>query len=246
MTSPHASDGPPNLLLRGERVECSIDADLGALPTHRPEGEVLTVTNRRAIKLGASAGVRTTSLIPLGRITGVEVLDVSRPTDRLGQGILLLVVGLALGGISWAVVNVPVVSLLLGGIPVLAAVYALAGWAFPNAEGELRIHAPGQTISQPLRSPAARRDAYRAAQRVYELIAEPRAEQDPVGAPSPGRARDTDRPDPDGPAPPNGPSRMPNPLENAVIADLGRARGGPPQPVAAEPAEEHPTREADA
>lgn len=290
MTFPHTSDDQPVLFMPGERVEFTLHAEAGALLAHQPEGDVLTVTNRRAIRTGASTGVRTTSLLPLGKITGVDVLDVSRPTERLGQGILLLVVGLALGGTSWVVVNLPIVSLLLGGIPILAAVYALAGWAFPDAEGELRLHAPGQTVSQPLRSTAARRDAYRAAQRIYELIAGPAdapppAGPGPVGAPDPNPAQGTGspadselagapdlspahgtgRPVPDRPAPaatpppsareaPGAPARMPNPLEDAVLASLGSAKAGPPDspeapppsvaaepPAAVEPAEENAT-----
>lgn len=266
MTFPHTSDDQPALFMPGERLELTLHAEAGALLAHQPEGDVLTVTNRRAIKLGASTGVRTTSLLPLGKITGVDVLDVSRPTERLGQGILLLVVGLALGGISWAVAGLFIVSLLLGGIPILASVYVLAGWAFPDAEGELRLHAPGQMLSQPLRSPAARRDAYRAAQRIYELIADPAgpaptAEPGLAGtpygtgrpsgdrpSPAPAGPPGCGRPAPDAPSPsfagegPDALARMPNPLENAVLAGLSSAKARPPDspeepphPITAEP-----------
>ena len=100
----------------------------------------------------------------------MEVLTVSRPSERLGQGMLLLVVGAALGLISWSVIGVPFVSLLLGGLPVLVAVYVLAGWAFPDGEGELRLYAQGHVITQPLRGSNAKRDSHLVAQRLYELM----------------------------------------------------------------------------
>ena len=156
--------------LADEHFEVAIDAGAGALTSPPQRGDALIVTNERAIKVGSSTGAHTTTLVPLSNLTAVEVLTVSRPSERLGQGMLLLVVGAALGLISWSVIGVPFVSLLLGGLPVLVAVYVLAGWAFPDGEGELRLYAQGHVITQPLRSSNAKRDSHLVAQRLYELM----------------------------------------------------------------------------
>ena len=155
--------------LPDEQIEFVLDARAGLLDKAVPGSDALIVTNRRVARAGAGHGSRVLTLLPLSNVSAVEVLDAGRSLDRLGQGVLLLAVGLALGGGSWVVLGVQALSVLLGGLPALAGVYALAGWAFPDAEGQLRIHTFGQVVAQPLRSGAARRDAYAAASRLYAL-----------------------------------------------------------------------------
>lgn len=165
---------PPNICedvpsLPDEQVEFVLDARAGLLDEAAPGGDALIVTNRRVARVGSGHGSRVLTLLPLSSVSAVEALDAGRSLERLGQGVLLIAVGLALGGGSWVVLGVQVLSVLLGGLPALAGVYALAGWAFPDAEGQLRIHAFGQVVTQPLRSSAARRDAPAAAARLYAL-----------------------------------------------------------------------------
>ena len=155
--------------LPDEQIEFVLDARAGLLDQAVPGSDALIVTNRRVARAGAGHGSRVLTLLPLSNVSAVEVLDAGRSLDRLGQGVLLLAVGLALGGGSWVVLGVQALSVLLGGLPALAGVYALAGWAFPDAEGQMRIHTFGQVVAQPLRSGAARRDAYAAASRLYAL-----------------------------------------------------------------------------
>lgn len=155
--------------LPDEQVEFVFDARAGLLDEHAPGGDALIATNLRLVRVGAGHGSRVLTMLPLSNISAVEALDTGRALDKLGQGILLLAVGLALGGGSWVVLGVQALSVLLGGLPMLAGVYALAGWAFPDTEGQLRIHTFGQVFAQPLRSSAARRDAPEAATRLYSL-----------------------------------------------------------------------------
>ena len=166
--SPHdICDDVPSL--PDERVEFVLDGRRGLLDAPAPGVDALIVTNRRVVRSGAEQGARALTLLPLYNVSAVEVFDAGRSLDRLGQGVLLLAVGLALGGGSWVILGVQVLSVLLGGLPALAGVYALAGWAFPDTEGQLRIHAFGQVVAQPLRSRAAKRDACAAASRLYAL-----------------------------------------------------------------------------
>ena len=155
--------------LPDERIEFVLDSRVGLLDEPAPRGESLIVTNRRVVRAGAGQGSRVTTLLPLYNVSAVEALVVGRSMERLGQGVLLLAVGIALGAGSWIALGVQVLSVLLGGLPALAGVYALAGWAFPDAEGQFRIHSFGQVITHPLRSAAARRDASEAAARLYAL-----------------------------------------------------------------------------
>ena len=159
--------------LPAERFEIALDAEIGASSAPPPTAgrDVLVVTNHRAIKTGESAGTRTTSLLPLAGMTGIEVVDISRSPERLTQGLIALAVGIALGAASWIVAEVPLISLIIGGLPLLAAVYLLAGYAFPDAEGELVLHSGGQSVRLPLRTQDSRRDAYLVAHRLYELLA---------------------------------------------------------------------------
>lgn len=165
--SPNICANVPSL--PDERVEFVLDARAGLIDEPAPGGESLIITNRRVVRAGAGQGSRVMTLLPLYNVSAVEVFAVGRALERLGQGVLLLAVGLALGGGSWVVLGVQVLSVLLGGLPALAGVYALAGWAFPDTEGQFRIHSFGQVIAHPLRSAAARRDASEAASRLYAL-----------------------------------------------------------------------------
>ena len=165
-------DGPYGQVpwLPDERFDMALDAHRGVV-TSPTEGEnVLTITTHRAILLTQEAGKRTTGLLPLGKLTGVEVIDVSRAVERLPKGLLLLALGAVLGWLSWVVVDVLFVSLVVGGLPVLASIYMLTGYAFPDQEGALVLHTGGYVLRQPLRSADARRDAYLIAHRLSELM----------------------------------------------------------------------------
>ena len=156
-------------LLPGERFDLAIDAQLGVVGSSAGGENVLTLTTQRAILLRTEPGKRTTVLLPLSKLTGVEVVDVYRATERLPQGLLLLGVGALAAWLSWIVVGVVLISLLVGGLPVLAAVYILTGYALPDQDGALVLHAGDYSLRHVLRSADARRDAYFVAQRLYEL-----------------------------------------------------------------------------
>ena len=157
--------------LPNERFEISLDARQGALTSPGGGPDTLTVTNQRAIRVGTRLGRRRTMLVPLAGLSGIEVVDVSRPQERLTQGLIVFGAGFILVWISWVVFATALISLLVGGIPVLVGVYVLAGYAFPEGEGELVLHSAGFSVHQPLLSADARRDAYLVAQRISELTA---------------------------------------------------------------------------
>ncbi|MCH7607022.1 MAG: hypothetical protein IIC94_00415 [Chloroflexi bacterium] len=164
-------DGPHDQvpLLPGERFEVALDAQLGVVGSSATGENILTVTTHRAILLSSEPGKRTTALLPLSKLTGIEVVDVYRATERLPQGLLLLGAGVLFGWLSWTLVSVVLISLLVGGLPVLAAIYILTGWALPDQDGALVLHAGDYSLRHVLRSADARRDAHLVAQRLYEL-----------------------------------------------------------------------------
>ena len=159
-------------LLPNERFELALDSKKGAVNSAWAGPDSLTITTRRAIRLSVQSGRRITSIMPLERITGIDVVDVTRASERLTQGLIILGVGIVLGWFSWAVAGVTLISLVVGGLPVLVAIYMLAGYAFPDNDGMLVLHSGGHTLEQTLLSSDARRDAYLVAHRLYELTIE--------------------------------------------------------------------------
>ena len=155
--------------MQGETIEVVFDAQggLGAEPT--PHTDALVVTNERVVRDGVADGARVVSMFPLRELAAMEVADNGRSFERLGQGIVLVAAGLVLGGLSWFILEIQVLSVILGGLPILAGIYMLTGWAFPDTEGALQLYAPGHAIALPLRSAAARASVYAAMQRIYEL-----------------------------------------------------------------------------
>ena len=170
--------------LPGERLEVALDSRTGAVAPEAVGRSSLMVTTHRAIKVGLDGGKRTTSITPLDRVSAVEVTDTGRPTERLAQGLIFMGAGALLGWISWVVLGVALVSLLIGGLPILASVYMLAAFAFPDEDGELTLYAGTHVVRQPLLSAVARRDAYAVAQRIYELTVAPAAATPGVETPS--------------------------------------------------------------
>ena len=155
--------------LAGERFDLALDARRGVVTSSTAGENVLTVTTHRAILINSESGKRTTGLLALSKLTGIEVIDVYRASERLPQGLLLLAVGAILGWVSWVVIGVALVSLLVGGVPVLVSIYILTGFALPDQEGAIVLHAGNYAMRLPLRTPDARRDAYLVAHRLYEL-----------------------------------------------------------------------------
>jgi hypothetical protein len=169
-----AQESPERQLpwLPGERFELALDSHEGAINSSAAGKDTLTVTTRRVIRLGRQGGVRTTAIVPLDRLTAVEVSDVERDNGRLVNGLVALVIGAALGWVSWAVFAVTLISLVVGGLPILVAVFLISGYVFPDDEGALLLHANGYTLRQPLLTTESRRDAYLVAHRLYELMAQ--------------------------------------------------------------------------
>lgn len=156
-------------LLPGESVQMVFDSSDGFVSESAPRRDALVVTNERVVRDGVADGARVVSMFPLGALAAVEVSDNARSLERLGQGIVLAAVGLILGAVSWFVLEIQVLSVILGGLPILAGIYMLTGWAFPDRDGVLQLYAPGHAIVLPLRTNAARESVYAAMQRIYEL-----------------------------------------------------------------------------
>ena len=156
--------------LTAERFELALDSQKGAINSSSAGEDTLTITTRRAIRLGRQGDVRTTAVVPLNRLTAVEILDVERDSTRLRKGLIFLTIGAAAGWICWSVLAVFAFSLLLGGPFILLSVFLIAGYVFPEADGALVLHSNGYTLRQPLRSADSRRDAYLVAHRLYELM----------------------------------------------------------------------------
>jgi hypothetical protein len=157
-------------LITGERFELALDEKLGAVTTLYPSSNALSVTNLRVINRADVGNKRITSILPHDRITAVEITDAVRSRERLFQGLMVLGIGIALAVVSWAVVGLMLVTLIVGGFPILAAIYMLSGYALPDTEGELVIHAGAHSVRHRLLSADARRDAYLVAGRISELM----------------------------------------------------------------------------
>ena len=170
ISSDSSTDAVPRVpLLPGESIEMVFDARNGLVSESDPRGEALVVTSERVVQDGVAEGARVVSMFPLQDLSAVEVSDSGRSFERLAQGITLVAAGLVLGGLSWFILEIQVLSVILGGLPILAGIYMLTGWAFPDTEGALHLYAPGHAIALPLRSPAAREGVYAAMRRIYEL-----------------------------------------------------------------------------
>ncbi len=181
MNDTSANAAPQVPLIPGEIVEVVFDAQGGLVDEMAPRTDALVVTNERVVRDGVANGARVVSMFPLRELAAMEVADNGRSFEKLGQGIVLVAAGLILGGLSWFILEIQVLSVILGGLPILAGIYMLTGWAFPDNEGALQLYAPGHAIALPLQSAAARESVYTAMQRIYELRwggqPEPRTEE---------------------------------------------------------------------
>ena len=156
-------------LLPGEAIEIVFDSRGGLAPGPTPGGDAIILTNERVMRDGAANKTRVVSMFPLRELSAVEVANAERSFDQLVVGFVLIGAGLVLGGLSWFILSVEVLSVVLGGLPILAGIYMLTGWIFPDTEGALHLYAQGHALAIPLRSAAARQSVYEAMQLIYEL-----------------------------------------------------------------------------
>ena len=167
--SPHNVAGRVHWL-PGEEFRFALDAKEGLL-TEADASASLTVTSHRVITVDRRSGRRETTIAPLSAVSAVEVTEVSRPAERLSQGLIALGAGLLLAWVTWALFSAALITVVVGGLPMLASVYILLDYVFPNARGELTLHAPGVSIRCALQSREAQRDAYAVAHRLLALQA---------------------------------------------------------------------------
>ncbi|MXY59404.1 MAG: hypothetical protein F4Y96_02690 [Chloroflexi bacterium] len=168
MVDSSANAAPQVPLMQGETVEVVFDAQGGLVAEPAPRTDALVVTNERVVRDGVADGARVVSMFPLRELAAMEVADNGRSFEKLGQGIVLVAAGLILGGLSWFILEIQVLSVILGGLPILVGIYMLTGWAFPDNAGSLQLYAPGHAIALPLQSAAARESVYTAMQRIYD------------------------------------------------------------------------------
>jgi hypothetical protein len=177
----HENPGKQTPWLAGEQFELALDSQAGALNSSTAGEDTLTITTRLAIRVGRQGDVCTTAVVPLDRLTAVEISDVERDSSRLRNGLIFLAIGIAAGWVTWSVLAVTIFSLLLAGPFTLLSIFLIAGYVFPDADAALLLHAGGYTLRQPLRSAASRRDAYLVAHRIYELMADASRAASPPG-----------------------------------------------------------------
>ena len=182
-------DSPHNVAgrvpwLPGEEFRFALDAKEGLL-TEADASASLTVTSHRVITVDRRSGRRATTIAPLSAVSAVEVTEASRPAERLSQGLIALGAGLLLAWVTWALFSAPLITVVVGGLPILASVYILLDYVFPNARGELTLHAPGVSIRCALQSREAQQDAYVAAHRLLALQADTEAASDTSAPESP-------------------------------------------------------------
>ena len=115
-------------------------------------------------------GAHTSATIPLNSISGIEIREPIRSRRRFYQGISLLLGGLALGFTAWVLLELFLLVLITGGIPIVASIYILTGFAFPDSQDELILHSLGGTFRLPLETDRAKLDSHEFSRHLGELI----------------------------------------------------------------------------
>jgi len=213
--------------LQGERFELALDSNVGAVHSPAKGDNTLTVTTHRVIRLGHAGGAWDTEVVPLNRIHEIEILDVSRDSSKLKNGLLALAAGVLLAWIIWQVFEVMPFVILSGGLLTLVGVWQLSGYLFPDEDGALLLHTGSHAVRHPLLTTEARRDAYLVAHRIYELIAyaapgvtgapsAPAAQPAPSSVPTPPAAPYLNEGSSDSMAPPT----LAPPPENGTALEL--------------------------
>jgi hypothetical protein len=156
--------------LPGERIELALDSRAGTVASPVMGRDILTITTRRAIRLAEVGGMRTTEIVRLDSVLHIEIKDVSRDLGRLVNGLVALAIGIVFGWVAQALLAVTLISLLVGGIPILGAIFMISRYLLPDEEGALILYTAGSILRHPLLSVESRRDAYLLAHRVYELM----------------------------------------------------------------------------
>lgn len=157
-------------LLPDEVLELTLDSRNGIMPTPTLSWGALILTSHRIIRHASDNAKNVSTILPLAKVTGVEIVDSKEPVSRLLQGLGAFAVGILLALLSWNILNVGLISLLVGGIPLIVSVYILAGYFFPEYESELVVSTAGSAVKHPLVTARAKADSLTAIDQLWKLI----------------------------------------------------------------------------
>jgi hypothetical protein len=169
-SSPNLTATDSIQLLPEEELALTLDPRNGLLPNPAVNWGTLIATTHRIIKIASNDHSRVSTILPLRLITGIEVVDATRPISRLIQGFGIFALGTVLAIASWNILNVGLISLLMGGIPLIISIYILAGYFFPEQESGIIVSTAGSTIRLPLLTARARSDSLEAVNQLWRLI----------------------------------------------------------------------------
>lgn len=138
-------------LLENEDFKLGFDSIKGIINSPSEAGlNSILLTNLRVLKLGKSSESIIASVVPLQSISGADVVAISKSNVKLFQSLVLIFIGLSISLFSWVLLDVMALTLIFGGLPTLAGIYLISGWAMPDSENSLTFYTHHQTINLPL------------------------------------------------------------------------------------------------
>ena len=166
---------PKNILLNtqflpNERWEFTLDSLLGILTFYGISvSHTVILTSLRVISNTRIGERQTTTHMNIEEVASVDIIEFSRSTSRLLQGLTTIGLAVIIGLTLWVVLGILLLVIIGAGIPFIIGVYLLTGYLLPSDQSELLIHSQANSIRFPLLSPSARRDSHSFTHRLYEL-----------------------------------------------------------------------------
>ncbi|MQF86833.1 MAG: hypothetical protein FI734_05190 [SAR202 cluster bacterium] len=206
-------------LLNHEQFQAGFDSRKGIINDPNEAGPNSTlITNLRLINRVNTDDAVTITSLPVGNITSTEIIRVSKSNSKLFRSILLMASGIIIGWSTWLLLDVIAITLIFGGLPGLIGFYLLMGWVIPDTENMLCFYSNEKSINQALHTKEAELSVHPFILSFYNYyFNQDISENNQV----PSKIDHTINRSPDSTF---GGTGTPNPLENAILANLKQSQ----------------------
>ncbi|MBI4311285.1 MAG: hypothetical protein HY681_05820 [Chloroflexi bacterium] len=218
--------------LEGEEVQVVLGGKQGLAKSPPPSEDYVLLTSQRVIATWRDESKRRQVAMPLQRVDGLELTELSRETKPLFTGGLFMAVGVAVPVVAALLELNGVVAWILAFVLVVLGAVTASAYFVRDQAAVITFRAGATEASLPLRTAEAVRGAYAVARQFFALTGTPPAAgkpappyslASPAGAPfrwsRNGEASSAERP-------------MPTPEAATQVAEAPEQASSAPQPAA--------------
>ena len=156
-------------LLDGERILEQFSPDAGLVISTPDKGDLLVITNRRAMSFVEGSEHKETSLAPLDELKGLSVKSNNRGAKDMLQGPILIMLGIVAYFVVGYSLERVAIAAVMGAAIALVGVLLGARYILWEEEGTILFQGGSLELGFPYRTNQASADVYKVVNRFFDL-----------------------------------------------------------------------------